>query len=135
MPYGWTQSLKNWTITKSNQDTVITYNFTKEEFMNLRMYVTELERDSKLYKINEIELLKKDSIIENKQLQIMNKDSIIEFKDTIISIHTTELKKLDEQFKVEQELKIKFQKQATTIPYWLGGGGVLGFILCLLLTK
>ncbi len=122
-------------MSKNKQDTIITYNFTKQEFINLRVYVTGLERDSKLYQIDEVELTKKDAIIKNQAIQIVNKDSIIEFKDSIISIRKMELSDLDKQFKQEQQLKIKYQKQAATIPYWLGGGGVIGFILCLLLVR
>ena len=132
---GWTQQLQNWTISKSGQDTIITYNFTKQEFTNLRVYITGLERDHELYEIDEIELVKKDSIIKLQQEQIINKDSIILFKDTIINHQQIDFVKLEKWAKQQESLKIKYQKQASTIPYWLGGGGVLGFILCLMLIK
>jgi hypothetical protein len=132
---GWTQPLKNWTITKNKQDTIITYNFTKQEFTNLRVYITNLEHDHELYTVDKIELIKKDSIIKVQQTQITNKDSIIEFKDTIINYQTIDFNKLNKWAKQEELLKIKYQKQASTIPYCLGCGSILGFILCLLLVK
>lgn len=91
--------------------------------------------NSELYQIDEKELVKKDSIIENQHEQILNRDTVISYKDIIIQQHKLELISLDKQLKQEHQLKIKYQKQASTIPYWLGGGGVLGFILCLLLVK
>ena len=132
---GWTQPLKKWTISKENNDTIIAYNFTKQEFVNLRVYITELERESELYKINEKELIIKDSIIQTQKYQIINKDSIIQFKDTVITIQNIDFQKLDKWAKEQEALKIKYKKQADAWPYWLGAGSAIGTILCLLLNR
>ena len=101
----------------NKQDTTIVYNFSKLELTDFRVYVTTLERDSKLYKIDEIELKKKDSIILNQATQIINKDSIIEFKDSVIVEHKLQLSDLNKKYTTVKALEIKYKKQADTIPY------------------
>ena len=77
MPFGWTQQSQKWTVWKNNNDTTITYNFTKEGLTNFRVYVTNLEKFSDLYKIEVIESSKKDSLLNIKDQRIINRDSVI----------------------------------------------------------
>lgn len=131
--FGWTQSLKNWTISKNNNDTIITYNFTKHELVNLRVYVTKLEETSDLYKISKQQSIVKDSIIKNQSQQVFNRDSIITDKTVIITNQKLDLVDLNKWAKTQEIQKIKYQKRAAAIPYWLGSGGIIGIILCLIL--
>lgn len=133
--YGWTQQLPNWTILKDKQDTIIIYNFTKPELINLRVYVTGLEQNTKLYEIDKKRLIKKDEIIKIQQDQILNKDTIISYKESIIFQNKLITEELNRQLTKEMQLRLAAQKRASRMYYWFGSGGAIGFILGLLLLK
>lgn len=127
---GWSQSLEDWTVYKGNNDTIVDYNFTKDQLRNLRIYVTELERTEKLYIITLDEISVKDELINNLSDQIGNRESVISIKDSVITFQQSELKKSDEYGKKQEQLKMKYKKATG---YSFIGGGVLGIILCLIL--
>ena len=124
--FGWSQSYPNWTVSKNNSDTIITYNFTKMQFTNLRVYIVGLERDRELYIIETQRSELKDSVI-------MGLFTEVSIKDSIRLIQEKKIFYLDNWGKVQEVEKIKFQKQARAWPYWLGGGFISGVILCLLI--
>jgi len=126
--FGWSQSYPNWIISKNNQDTIITYNFTKQEFTNLRLYVTGLEMNNELYQVEKQKSSLKDSLITNLKTQISN-------KDTIISLEKKESKYLNDWGTTQEIQRIKAEKKNKAIPYFFGGGGVLGLLLGILLFK
>lgn len=103
--------------------------------LDLRLYVTELEHKSELFTLEKQESIFKDSIIINYKFQISNCNSIVAKKDTIITFLNSELKKSDKWGKSQEELKIKYKKQADKLPYAIGTGGLIGIILTLLLFK
>ena len=130
MPFGWTQQSQKWTVWKNNNDTTITYNFTKEDLTNFRVYVTSLEKFSDLYKIEVIESSKKDSLLNIKDQRIINRDSVIVENKKFILYQQSELQKVD---KLNKDLQIKYQKQTKVIPYLMGGSALATLILCLLI--
>ena len=129
-PFGWTQQSQKWTVWKNNNDTTITYNFTKEDLTNFRIYVINLEKFSELYKIEVEESSKKDSLLNIKNQLIINKDSLINENKKFILYETSELEKVD---KLNKDLQIKCQKQTRAIPYLMGGSALATLILCLLI--
>ena len=127
--------MPNWTVWTHNNDTIISYNFNKKQLTNLRVYVTSLEEIYTLYNIEKEQSLVKDSMLLNYRNQLFNNKVIIQNKDSIIKFQSSELIKADEWGKSQEKLKIKYKKQADKLPYTLGGGGIIGFLLCLLLIK
>jgi hypothetical protein len=132
---GWSQSLQNWTVSKESNDTIVKYNFKKEQLLDLRLYVTDLEYKSDLYSLEKQKSNLKDSLLINYKLQIGNCNNIIEKKDTIIKFQSSELFKSDKWGKSQEKLKIKYKKQADKIPYSIGAGTLIGIILSLILFK
>ena len=92
---GWSQSLQNWTVSKESNDTIVKYNFKKEQLLDLRLYVTDLEYKLDLYSLEKQKSNLKDSLLINYKLQIGNYNNIIEKKDTIIKFQSSELFKSD----------------------------------------
>lgn len=101
----------------------------------LRVYVTSLEETYKLYNIEKQQSKIKDSMLENYRLQIDNYKFVSNEKDSIILFQKDELVKSDNWGKSQEKLKIRYKNQAKKLPYALGGGGLIGFIVCLLLVK
>lgn len=64
--------------------------------MNLRIYVTELEKTKELYELDQSKNILKDSLIDNLKSQLINKDFIIINQDSIIKFQSSELIKLEE---------------------------------------
>lgn len=64
--------------------------------MNLRIYVTELEKIKELYELDQSKNILKDSLIDNLKSQLINKDFIIINQDSIIKFQSSELIKLEE---------------------------------------
>lgn len=64
--------------------------------MNLRVYVTELEKTKELYELDQSKNILKDSLIDNLKSQLINKDFIIINQDSIIKFQSSELIKLEE---------------------------------------
>lgn len=132
---GWSQSLPNWTVWKQSNDTIITYNFTKSQLTKLRLYIISLEETRELYNIDQQLLDTKDSMLLNYRSQLNNNSFIIANKDSIITFQRVELLKADKWGKSQEQLKIKYKKQVSNIPYWFGGGTLLGIIMSILLIK
>ena len=129
--FGWTQSVEpKWKIWKNNTDTILTFNFTKSEIINVRTYVTILEKNNELYKIEKIENSKKDSLLKVKDEKLANKDSIILTNYKFISWQDLEYKKVDN---LNKQLIDKYNKQKKITPYLIGGSVVSTLIICLLL--
>ena len=59
--------------------------------IDLRLYVTELEKIKELYDIDQSKNLVKDSLIDNLKSQLINKDFIIINKDSIIRFQSSEI--------------------------------------------
>lgn len=135
MPFGLIHSQSNWTVGKNNTDTIITYKFTKNSLLNLRVYVTGLEEIEKLYHLSQMQSLFKDSVLVNQHNQIINQQKVISLKDSIINIKGDELQQANKWGQSQEKLKIKYYNRAKIIPYTFVGGGLLGIILCLLLHK
>jgi len=132
---GWTQSSPKWTVWKSNPDTIITYNYTKTDLTNVRLYVTGLEETRELYNIEIQQSKIKDSIIIEKNKKLDNFKNIVIEKDSIIGYTVTEFNKADKWGKSQEVLKIKYKKQAARTPLFMGISSAIGFILCLLSIK
>ena len=132
---GWSQSSTNWTVLEQGKDTIISYNFTKPQITKLRVYVTSLEETYRLYNIEKQQSKIKDLMLENYKIQIDNYKFISNESDSIILFQKNELIKADNWGKSQERLKIKYKNLADKLPYALGGGGIIGFIICLLLVK
>ena len=63
--------------------------------MNLRVYVTELEKTKELYELDQSKNILKDSLIDNLKSQLINKDFIIINKDSIIRFQSSEINSLE----------------------------------------
>ena len=63
--------------------------------MNLRVYVTELEKIKELYELDQSKNILKDSLIDNLKSQLINKDFIIINKDSIIRFQSSEINSLE----------------------------------------
>lgn len=63
--------------------------------IDLRLYVTELEKIKELYDIDQSKNLVKDSLIDNLKSQLINKDFIIINKDSIIRFQSSEINSLE----------------------------------------
>ena len=63
--------------------------------IDLRIYVTELEKIKELYDIDQSKNLVKDSLIDNLKSQLINKDFIIINKDSIIRFQSSEINSLE----------------------------------------
>ena len=129
---GWGQQSKNWIVQKLNNDTIITYNFTKNDLRNLHVYVLSLEKVYELYNVDKKILSTKDSIILNYKKQIENRESVILTRDSLISYQSDKIVKLDKWGKEQENLKIKYKSQSK---YFFGCGSIIGFVLCLILIK
>lgn len=124
---GWSQK---WTVYKLNNDTIISYNFTKDELKNFRIYVTDLEKYKELYKIEQIKNVNKDSLLFVKDLRLANKDSLIVKTNKFIEEQNSELLKTK---KLNKEVQDKYNKSKKIQPYLLGGGLITGLIIGLIL--
>ena len=120
---------------EQGKDTIISYNFTKPQITKLRVYVTSLEETYRLYNIEKQQSKIKDLMLENYKIQIDNYKFISNESDSIILFQKNELIKADNWGKSQERLKIKYKNLADKLPYALGGGGIIGFIICLLLVK
>lgn len=123
---GWTQSSTNWVVRSSStnsKDTVIVYNFSKENITNLRTYVTTLEMYKERYDINTQIIKALNSEIDNYKTLVVNKDEIIKTKSSIITIND------DVNAKLTKSLD-KYKKKNKRLPYWIGAGFVGGIVLC-----
>lgn len=130
MPYGWTQQSIKWTVWKNNNDTIITYNFTKVDLTNFRIYVTSLEEISELYTQEVKQSLEKDILLKIKDEKIALKDSTILANKNYVLYQNKELERVD---KINKDLQIKYQNQSKAIPYLMGGSALVTLILCLLI--
>ena len=63
--------------------------------IDLRFYVTELEKIKEFYDIDQSKNLVKDSLIDNLKSQLINKDFIIINKDSIIRFQSSEINSLE----------------------------------------
>ena len=124
---GWSQK---WTVYKLNNDTIISYNFTKDELKNFRIYVTDLEKYKELYRVEQIKSVNKDSLLFVKDLRIANKDSLIAKTSKFIDEQNSELLKTK---KLNKELEDKYNKSKKLHPYFIGGGLITGLIIGLIL--
>ena len=130
---GWTQSSNTkWSVWKSNNDTIITYNFTKPELTNLHVYILNLEKDSKLYSLELLKSKEKDSLLSLKDTRLVYKDSIILESNKLIEYQRLEQAKLD---KINADLKKAYARQKTIIPIVAGGSVLTTLLLCFLLVK
>lgn len=136
MPYGWTQSSKTWTI-KENilGDTIIDYSFYKEDIKNLHLYVVDLEEMQELYYNLQEQMDKKNKEILGLKNQVSLKDSALVLSNQVFNYQKNELKDMDKKYTDSEKQKIKYKKQASLWPAWLGTGGALGILVCLLLNK
>lgn len=117
---------------KNNNDTIITYNFTKPELTNLRLYVTNLEKISELYNI-ELEIsLKKDSLLQAKDERLTNQDSMLLLSKSMIDYQNLEYDKIN---KINKDLQIKIERQTKALPYLIGGTALTSMLICLMLVK
>lgn len=135
MPYGWTQLQKNWVVVRSNNDTTITYNFLKQDLMNLRVYVVKLEGTAALYEETQKIVTLQDSTINTLNKLILNKDYMLNVADSTVKELDKELLRAEAWGKQQEKMKIKYQKRAKNWPKWFGAGGVIGFVACLMLVK
>lgn len=103
--------------------------------MNLRVYVTELEKIKELYELDQSKNILKDSLIDNLKSQLINKDFIIINQDSIVKFQSSELIKLEEWGRNQEKLKLKYKKRSDNWLYLFGSGTLIGGILCLLLVK
>ena len=103
--------------------------------MNLRIYVTELEKIKELYELDQSKNILKDSLIDNLKSQLINKDFIIINQDSIIKFQSSELIKLEEWGRNQEKLKLKYKKRSDNWLYIFGSGTLIGGIICLLLVK
>ena len=132
---GWTQSSPKWTVWKSNSDTIITYNYTKTDLTNVRLYITGLEETRELYNIEVQQSQVKDSIIAEKNKKLNNYSNIVIEKDSIIGYTVTQFTKADKWGKAQEVQKIKYKKQAARTPWLMGISSAIGFILSILIMK
>ena len=120
---GWTQSSENWTILKTN-DTIVQYNFHKEDLANLRFYILSLQEYKSLYDIDENIIIRQYNQIQNYKSLVSGKEEIILNPDKIVketnSINSDLIKQVN-----------KYKKKSQKWPYWLGGGFIGGIVLCL----
>lgn len=130
MPYGWTQQSTKWTVWKDNNDTIITYNFTKVDLTNFRIYVTSLEEISELYTQEVKQSLEKDTLLKIKDEKIALKDSTILANKNYMLYQSKELERVD---KINKDLQIKYQNQSKAVPYLMGGSALVTLVLCLLI--
>ena len=103
--------------------------------MNLRVYVTELEKTKELYELDQSKNILKDSLIDNLKSQLINKDFIIINQDSIVKFQSSELIKLEEWGRNQEKLKLKYKKRSDNWLYIFGSGTLIGGIICLLLVK
>lgn len=135
MQIGWTQLQKNWVVVRSNNDTTITYNFSKDDLRNLRMYVVKLEGTAALYEESEKIITLQDSTIKTLNKLILNKDYMLRVADTTITDLNKELLFAEKWGKEQEKMKQKYQKRSGNWYKWLGAGGIAGFVACLILVK
>lgn len=110
---GWTQQSQNWAIRVDNingKDTIITYNFTKQNLTNLRTYVTTLEMYKERYNINTEVIKTLSNEVDKYKLIVNNKDEIIAAKASIISINN------DMNAKLTKDLA-RSQTKVKRLPY------------------
>ena len=116
------QSFQKATVSvNNNKDTVITYNFTKPEFVNLLIAIEKGKRDKELLYNVELSLKDYKHLVKVDSLIIVNKTSIIKDKDLIIDNKDSEIK--------YQGIQLK--KKEGTIKLLSGVIGLLT-ILCLI---
>ena len=118
---GWTQQSDLWTIWKSNNDTIVSYNFTKDNLKDLRIYIINLQKYKELYDLSE----QKDSL---NDLHIFNFQNRIINDQQIILLRESEINKITLYAKTQEVEKIKYKNKSKTIPYWFGGGILSGII-------
>ena len=132
---GWTQSPKKWVIVQSNNDTTITYNFLKQDLINLRTYIVKLEGTEALYKEDEKIIKLQDSVIVNLNKIILNKDYLLRVADTTVYGLNQQLVVSEQWGKDQEKMKLKYKKRAANWYKWFGAGAVTGIVSCLLLLK
>ena len=120
MLYG---SNPNWRIYEKNNDTIIEYDFVKEDLKNLRIYINSLEMYKELY-YNSEETFKEfeNSLsvfrkISEEQHETISNFTLLDYNNNII---ITQLKK-----------DIKTSRKNSW--YYLGGGIIIGGVVCLLM--
>lgn len=131
MQNGWTQSSK-WTVWENNSDTVITYNFFKEDLLGLRLYVTDLEKYKELYEWSIEYTNIQDSLLSVKNSEIALKDSIILLNNKWIDEQKIEYNKLLE---INSNVIKSYNRQKRSIPFIAGGSAAITLIVCLILSK
>ncbi len=131
MQNGWTQSSK-WTVWENNSDTVITYNFFKEDLLGLRLYVTDLEKYKELYEWSIEYTNIQDSLLSVKNSEIVLKDSIILLNNKWIDEQKIEYNKLLE---INSNVIKSYNRQKRSIPFIAGGSAAITLIVCLMLSK
>ena len=131
MRNGWTQSSK-WTVWENNSDTVITYNFFKEDLLGLRLYVTDLEKYKELYEWSIEYTNIQDSLLSVKNSEIVLKDSIILLNNKWIDEQKIEYNKLLE---INSNVIKSYNRQKRSIPFIAGGSAAITLIVCLILSK
>jgi hypothetical protein len=106
-----------------SNDTIVSYQFKKQEIRDLRTYVTKLEEFKDLYNLDEkiIESLKKTT--ENYKTIIINKDIIIDTKDKETKLLS------DVNTQLTKDL-IKYKNRSRKWPYFIGAGFIGGIVLC-----
>lgn len=122
---GWTQSSQKWVIYQDSitNDTIVSYQFKKQEIRNLRTYITTLEEYENLYNLDEkiIKSLKKTT--EDYNIVNNNKDIIINTKDKETKLLS------DVNIQLNKDI-IKYKNKIRKWPYFIGTGFIGGIILC-----
>jgi hypothetical protein len=112
-----------WSIitSKENKDTIIQYNFFKEDLRDLRLYISYLRSIEEQNKINEELILKQELKLNEYQKVVDEKNSTIASQGVIIKTSKESNTLLDARLQ-------KAEQRANKWPLWLGGGLMGGFI-------
>lgn len=103
--------------------------------MNLRVYVVQLEGTAALYEETQKIVTLQDSTINTLNKLILNKDYMLNVADSTVKELDKELLRAEAWGKQQEKMKVKYEKRAKNLPKWFGAGGVIGFVLCLMLVK
>lgn len=107
-------------------DTVIQYDFHKNDLRNIRVYIITLEKYKKISDINEGIIKTQDNEINTLKLINNNQKVIIGNQEK----QTVEYKDMTDA--LIKDL-VKYKKRSDRWPYWLGGGFLGGILTCVLI--
>ena len=99
-------------VVRSDKDTTITYNFLKQDLMNLRVYVVQLEGTAALYEETQKIVTLQDSTINTLNKLILNKDYMLNVADSTVKELDKELLRAEAWGKQQEKMKVKYEKRA-----------------------